>query len=178
MNLNKVVYIVGCTIYSLIAITGAIGSSYFEVGGVDKILNRNWLLIAFLSLLAGSTAYYYFPKVFPKGYYSQKRIGRILLPVLFFSLSFFFTINIFKFINANLGHQRRIEISGKIEKKFSKRGSKGNRSYYLGLQDSASGQYYEFHVKKRVYEDIGEIGDTVRKIFFIGSLGAIYKNDL
>jgi hypothetical protein len=43
--LKKVIYIVGIAIVSVIGIIGAIGSSYFEVGGGDKILAKYSFLI-------------------------------------------------------------------------------------------------------------------------------------
>ena len=176
--LKKVIYIVGIAIVSVIGIIGAIGSSYFEVGGGDRILAKYWFLISILSLLIGSTFYYYFPKVFPKGYSKQTRIGRIFLPIAFLCVAFVLLINIFKFINANIGYQHSFIISGTCIKKYSKRGTKGNRSYYLGFRELNTGKYYEFHVKKKVYEETNKIGDTINKVFFRGSLGAIYRNSL
>ena len=42
----EVIYIIGISIVSVIGIIGAIGSSYFEVGGGDKILVKYWFLIS------------------------------------------------------------------------------------------------------------------------------------
>ena len=174
--LKKVIYIIGIVIVSVIGIIGAIGSSYFEVGGGDKILAKYWFLISILSLMIGGAFYYYFPKVFPKGYSNQKRVGRIFLPIAFLCISFVLMINIFKFINANFGYQHSFIISGICEKRYSKRGKKGNRSYYLGFREFNAGKYYEFHVKKKVYQEFSMIGDTISKVFFKGSLGVVYRN--
>lgn len=66
-------------------------------------------------------------------------------------------------------------IEGLIEKKWSEKRTKGNRLYYIGLKDTVINKYFEFRVKKNVFNKIGKVGLGIIKEFKTGSLGVYYR---
>jgi hypothetical protein len=172
--LHNPIYLTAIIFYAGVGGIGVAGGGYIEIGGNEKIIRNNLLLMILIALAIGGLVSYYFPKIFPKGYAKQNKAGRIFLPILFLILSFAFTVGIFLFANASFGHQTVIKVEGYIEKKWFKRNRKSN-DYFLGLRDTVSGKYYEFQVKENIYDQIGKRGDKVAKDFYKGSLGIIYR---
>jgi hypothetical protein len=172
--LKKIIYLIAITVYIGVSVLGAYGNDYIETGGSASIVKENPVFVILTALIVGISVFWFFPRVFPKGYSGQNRAGRILLPVTFFILSFAFTIGVLLFINTTIGPQERVRINGVIEKKWV-RGESRSKDYLLGLRDSASGRYYEFKVKKTVYEQIGNVNEKVAKDFYRGSLGVMYR---
>ena len=150
------------------------GNGYTEKDG-DNIILKNYLIpILFIGLVAGILISYSFPRIFPKNYEKITASSRIFYLVFVLILSCCIAGGTFLFINASLGKRSILRIDGLIERKWWTSSSK-SRTYYLGLRDTSTGNYYEFRVRKNIYEQIGETGDRVSKEFRRGSLGVIYR---
>lgn len=172
--MKKIIYLLAILFYAGVGLLGAAGNGYSELGGTERIIKNNLLLMLSIALLVGALVSFYFPNMFPESYAKQNKGGKIFIAIIFLFLSFVFTVGIFLFANASLGHRSVIPIKGVVEKKWYSRKQKG-RDYYLALRDSVSGAYYEFRVKKGIYYQIGVKGDKVSKDFYKGSLGVIYR---
>jgi hypothetical protein len=173
-RMGKFLYVIAILFYGGIGILGLAGNGYMEKGGPDRIVYNNLLLVIFFSIATGLLVTIYFPKYFPKGWALQKRPGRVLIVILFCTLSFAATLGAFMFTNCSFGKQTLVRIDGIINKKWTVGGGK-RHDYFLGIRDSISGTYYEFEVKKHIYQQVGERGNRISRNFYKGYFGIIYR---
>ncbi|MEO7924986.1 MAG: hypothetical protein ABIR30_14995 [Chitinophagaceae bacterium] len=174
--MKKIIYLVITLVYTIIGIMGDAVNSYIQKGAGNKLIRTHGVWFFIVSVLVGLLAAYFFTKVYPKAWAQQRKGGKILIPVLLLIFSFALTIGVFKFTNAHLGKQTKVTIKGRIANKWFVKGAKRTRTYYLRLSDSPSGKEYEFRVRRKVYDQLGFMGSTIEKDFFIGSLGIMYRH--
>ena len=172
--MNKIVYIGLVLFYAFIGILGFGGNAYIEHHGTERMLGNNVFLIILVSITLAAVAWHYFKKFFPVGYANENKAGKIIIPILFPVISFVLTTGILLFSNASFGHRETIRINGFIERKWYVH-YRRSTDYFLGLRDSSNHRYYEFEVKKHIYEQVGNKGDKINKLFYKGSLGVIYR---
>ena len=135
------------------------------------------LWVCLVAAVTGILTAYFFPKVFPKGFAIQRKAGKVLIILVLVGIFFPLTIGFFKFANSTIGKQELFTIDGRITNKWIKPGAKRTRIYYLKLRDDTSGDYFEFKVKRKVYDQLGFMGSSVQKDFYRGSLGIIYRRN-
>jgi hypothetical protein len=173
--LKKVIYIIIILVYTGFIILNTIEIGYVEVGYSGKLFSNYLPFMLMIALVTGLAAFYFFTKVFPKGYSMQRKPIKVLTSLLFLLLAFAITVKVFLFINESIGHQSVISVDGIIAKKWSERQNRRSTNYFLSIRDSLSGKYYEFVIKKYIYDLIGEKGSKIDKEFYRGSLGIIYR---
>lgn len=174
--MKKIVYISAILIYGAISIFGFAENAYIEVDAGEKLLKSNGVWIALVTIIVGAAVSYYFTKVFSKAWSVQKKAGKIVLPILFVLVSFGATLGIFHFYNSHLGKRTPFIIDGFIVSRWQKSGSRKSKSYFINMRDFASGTSYEFKVKRNVYQQSLLSGGSIKKEFYKGSLGIIYRN--
>ena len=174
--MKKIIYLSATLSYAALGIFGSVANAYLETGAFKKLMAACGLWMLLTAAITGFLAAYFFPKVFLKGYGMQRKAGKILVLVILIALSFALTVGVFKFINSHVGKQTLIELEGRITNKWVEKGNKGARSYFLKLRDNATGESFEFKVKRKVYEQLGYMGSSVKKDFYRGSLGIVYRH--
>jgi hypothetical protein len=172
--MKKLFYFILTLTYTGIGILGLAGNDYMEIGGTKRIINDNLVLIIPIALIVGSLSYYPFINLFPKGHEKLSGFGKKGIPIVFVIISFVFTIGGFLFVNSRFGKRQLVIVNGVIERKWQKRIRNGNE-YYIGIRDTVTGNYYEFVIKRRIYEQTSEVGDKIFKDFYKGSLGVMYR---
>lgn len=153
---------------------GIKGNGYTEMGGTKRIIDHNLVLMILIALIVGLLSYYSFIKLFPKGYEKLNVFGRTGIPMVFVVIAFAFTTGFFLFANASFGKRQMVSVNGVIERKWLKDIGKSNE-YYIGIRDTVTEEYYEFVIKKHIYDQLGAVGDGIIKDFYRGSLGVIYR---
>ncbi len=172
--MKKVWFLAALFLYSCIGILGLMGSAYTEVESLSKSINGKIFFLIILSVLLGISFFYFFTKVFPKGYMKQIKFVKVLLPVIFIAISFGLNRGWVKMLNT-IGYQKKLVIAGTIRGKKIERSGKTN-FYYLRISDDLSGREYKFQVWKSVFQEVGNEGNNFNKEFLLGSLGIIYRS--
>ncbi len=173
--MKKIIYLTITLAYAVIGIYGATGNAYIETGANNKLMHSYGVWLFLVAAVTGILTAYFFPKAFPKAFSIQRKAGKILIIAVLFGLFIPLTIGVFKFVNSHAGKQELFTIDGRISNKWVKTGAKRTKLYYLTLYDNASGEYFEFKVKRKVYEEIGFMGSSINKDFYRGSLGIVYR---
>ena len=173
--MKKIIYLALTLGYAVFGIYGATGNAYMETGANHKLMDSYALWISLTAAVTGILTAYFFPKVFTKEFTIQRKAGKVLIIVVLVALFFPLTIGVFKFANSHLGKRELFTIDGRITNKWIQRGAKRTRIYYATVKDDASGDYYEFKVKRKAYDELGFMGSSFKKDFYRGSLGIIYR---
>jgi len=166
-------FIAAIVFYGGMGILGLKGNSYTEETSFLATVNKNMPLLVIAAIIIGGIFFYFFTKIFPKGYTQQNQVARLFIPVVFMILSFALNRAWLQIIN-EIGEQQSLILNGHIYAKRIERSGKTN-FYYVVLVDSVTENQYTFKVKKPVYEGLGNNGDIISKKFLIGSLGIIYR---
>jgi hypothetical protein len=173
--MKKFIYLTATLAYAALGIFGATGNAYIETGATNKLLKHYGLWVLLAAAITGILTVYFFPKVFPKEFAIQRKAGKVLIMLVLIALFFPLTIGVFKFINAHAGKQELFTIDGRISNKWIKKGAKRTKIYYLSLRDNVSGRDFEFRVKRKAYDQLGFMVSSLKKDFYRGCLGIIYR---
>lgn len=173
--IKKIIFIGVILLYGCITIIGGATNAYMEYGGTGRMIGRYIFPMLGLSILTGFLIAYFFPKVFPNGWGTQKTAGKVAMVIVFFLFSFGLSISCFLLLNAKTGTRKNFMINGILVDKWMFKGRRGSRSYYIKVTDFDSNQTYTFRVNKHVYLNANFDGRLFSKEFTRGSLGVIYR---
>lgn len=174
--MKKLRFISAIVLYGGIGILGLMANAYTEEVSLSGTAERNLAFLVIAAIVIGGIAFYFFRKIFPKGYAKQNQFAKILILIVFIILSFALNRAWLQVINV-MGKQQTLRIDGYIYAKRIEHSGKTD-FYYVILVDSVTEKKYDFRVKESVFNLIGKHGDRISKEFVIGSLGIIYRSKL
>jgi hypothetical protein len=172
---RKLLYLACLAVFILFGISGLNGYAYVIKEPAPKVNKVVITLLLVIGAAAGWTALVFFRKLFPAGWAKQGKGGRIALSVLFIIFSCGLMYGYGQLLNASIGKQEQFEINGIIERKYMVR-HRRSTDYFVVFMDTGSGNSYRFRIREGVFYMLDEEGASVRKTFYRGALGILYRN--
>lgn len=173
--MKQVLFILALIAYLIIGLVGLATHAYVDTASLNGAVSRLMVPLILFSLVIAAAFFYGFIKAFPKGFERQKTIGKIAIPIVFALLSFAINRGFVMIWNTSLGKQQTFYISGRVTDKWWER-SRRSKRYYIAVQDTVTGKYYEFKTRKSIYDNFESYSEFSLK-FTTGSLGIIYREE-
>jgi hypothetical protein len=171
----KAWFFIALGFYVLFAIIGARDAAYLDVETERNVFHGRLVLLILIALVTGLVFFFWFLRIFPKGWAQQKRIGKIFLPLIFPFLAFILGKQVMIFVNNYIGSQKAVSITGRVAGKYTEKRRRGY-DYFLLVMDTVRVKEHMLKVSAEAYE--ATLNGHFNKQFKIGSLGIIYRRNI